>query len=239
MKKIVHAALASTTMMWAGLAFATTEVPPTSETPATETAPATTPASEPAATPAPAPESSMTATIDQAPTTPRGIKRGSWYIGIGLGVGMSSLADDAIAGGLAGVTSFRAGAILNDQLLVGAQMSLTGQFNKWAESEPTGSALSNVMGEAMYFPLPHLPWNVAAGLGWGSALKVGRLADNGDSVRVVTESGNGVSWMAGTGWDFFAGEGFNLGLQARYDGTTSGNIGASHAGTLNVWFNWY
>ncbi len=237
--QIIRAALTVSTLMWAGVAQAqaTTDTPPAETTPAaetTESAPVT-----PAPEPAPSQPMSASMTVEQAPMHAKGIERGNWYIGLGLGVGGSSLADDAIGGGLAGMTSFRAGAIIADRLLIGGQMALTGQFNKWAAMEPTGSALSSVMAEGMYFPLADLPLNVAAGFGWGSALKVGRLADNGDSPRVVTQSGNGVAWMTGVGWDFFAGEGFNLGLQARYDGTHSGNIGASHAGTMNLWFNFY
>ncbi len=242
--RIIRTALTVSTLMWAGVAQAqATSDAPQADTPATAEAAQTAEVAPVAATPAPSPAPSQpmsaTMTVDQAPMHGPGIERGNWYLGIGLGVGGSSLADDAIGGGLAGMTSFRAGAIIADRLLIGGQMALTGQFNKWAAMEPTGAALSSVMAEGMYFPMADLPLNVAAGFGWGSALKVSRLADNGDSPRVVTQSGNGVAWMAGVGWDLFAGEGLNLGLQARYDGTHSGNIGTSHAGTMNLWFNFY
>ena len=41
--------------------------------------------------------------------------------------------------------------------------------------------------------------------------------------------------MAAAGWDFFAGEGANLGLQARYDGSALGEkLGTVHGGSLHV-----
>jgi hypothetical protein len=96
----------------------------------------------------------------------------------------------------------------------------------------------------MWFPLAWLPLNVAGGLGWGSAMTVDRLTDKGSgddkNPMVVTASGNGMSWMAAAGWDFFPGRGSNLGLQARYDGASLGEqLGTIHTGSLHLWFNFY
>jgi hypothetical protein len=103
-----------------------------------------------------------------------------------------------------------------------------------------GAGISNILAEAMWFPVAHLPVNIATGVGWGSGVRLTRLADTRKgNTSVSSKSGNGVAWMLAGGWDFFAGKGANLSLQLRYDGSYSSNLGADHAGTVQVWFNFY
>src|SRR5262249_53721081 len=106
--------------------------------------------------------------------TPR-IHRGSGYLGFGTGFGFSDYAQKSFAGSGAALFGIRAGAIVGDQLLVGPEVLLAGQFNQWAQSVQVGTALSSVMMEAMVFPWANLPLDFSGGLGWGSGLRVDRL----------------------------------------------------------------
>jgi hypothetical protein len=186
-------------------------------------------------------EGDMGVSADAGATlTPGAIKRGTWYLGFGFGVGSSNVSRKAIGGSLGATFNLRSGAIINDIYMVGLNVMLLGQYNKWEESRPAGAALSSVMGEFMYFPMAHKPFNVAAGLGWGSAVRVERLSDSrSNNPNLTAISANGVSWMLGAGWDLFAGEGFNLGFQGRYDGVNTSELGTNGTYTANLWMNWY
>lgn len=164
------------------------------------------------------------------------IERRPVYFSAGLGAGVSSLAGASLWGTpLAGSFNLRLGAAIQDRWLVGAQASFMAQFNRWAENEPTAALLSSVLAEFTAFPLAHLPFNVSAGVGWGSAGTLDRRADVQGTPIPVSRSGNGVGWMAGAGWDFFPGRGTNLGLQLRYEATQSQNLGVDHGAMLVLW----
>lgn len=221
---------------------ATTQ-PATATTSETSTAAQPTPAAsstslQPASGSVSTTENSVSQTVTPA-SEPAAIDRGFGYFGLGLGLGMSNLADDTFAGSSAGLLSLRSGVILMDRFLVGLQVSLLGQYNKWAASAASGAALSQIMAEFTAFPLAWLPASASVGLGWGSALKLKRLADDNDGdPRVAAGSSNGLCFMGGLGYDFFAGQGLNLGLQARYDGST-GDLGLLSTGSIHLWLNWY
>jgi hypothetical protein len=170
-----------------------------------------------------------------------GIERSLIYFGVGLGIGASGLSDKSLGDTpLAGTLNLRAGITLFDRLLVGAHGVFLGQFYKWEAQSITGAVLSSLMAEGMYFPIADLPLNVSAGFGWGSAAKLVRVADTRDGdPKVVASSGNGVSWMAGVGWDLAPGPGANFGIQARYEGTQSSGFGVDHGAFLGLWLNFY
>jgi hypothetical protein len=180
----------------------------------------------------------IAATVEQ-PT--QGLERSFIYFGFGLGIGASGLAEKSLGDTpLAGTLNLRAGVTLFDRLLVGAHGVLLGQFYKWAPRSTTGAVLSSLMAEGMFFPVAEWPLNVSAGFGWGSAAKVLRVSDtSGGDPKVVAESGNGVSWMAAVGWDLKPGPGANFGIQARYEGTRSSDLGVDHGAFLGLWLNFY
>jgi hypothetical protein len=71
-------------------------------------------------------------------------------------------------------------------------------------------------------------------------MRARRLTDNSKgNARAVAQSDNGVSWMGAVGWDFFAGRGTNVGVQARYDGAYLPNIKTVQMVGLAVWLNFY
>ncbi len=205
---------------------------------------AASPAAEPVPSAAPMPSSSeapasLAATVETAPAQPD-IARSGAYFGVGVGGGVSTLSPEALAGGSAALLSFRSGLAIFDWLLAGVTLVWQNQYNAYVEDEHVGSSLSSMMGEVTYFPLPALPWSVAAGAGWGSGLSVTRITDFDGNPRFVAAGGNGLSWMAASGWDFGAGPGLNLGVQARYDGASlSDGIGTVHGGSLHLWMNFY
>jgi hypothetical protein len=216
---------------------------PAPETATTSPQMATAPAvSEPAA--APAPEVVAAAAPAAVETTVASVhqERGLFYFGLGLGFGMGSLSPEAMAGRGAGVLSLRSGLSLGHALYAGVSLAGINQYNAWKQQEHVGSMLSSVMGEVSYFPLARWPLNVAAGLGWGSGMRVDRLADKGEDKdpMIVTASGNGISWMTAVGWDFYSGSSTSLGVQARYDGASLGDaLGTVHTGSLQLSCNFY
>ncbi len=194
------------------------------------------------------------ATAQEAPPTPaveekkepieekkEAIERSAMYLGLGLGAGASTLAEQSLGDTpFAATLGVRLGGAINDQLLVGGHIVLVGQFFAWEEEENTGAMVSAILLETMYFPVADLPLNIAAGAGWASAAKLRRLTDDRDGdASVAASTGDGVGWMGGVGWDFAPGTGANLGLQARYDGSQSADLGVSHGGGLHLWLNFY
>ena len=168
------------------------------------------------------------------------IERRPVYFGVGLGAGISELATSSLGGTpLAGSFNLRLGGVIKDQYMLGVQGSFMAQYYGWEESKPTGSMLSGALGEFSMFPLTYLPWNLNFGVGWGSAAKVDRRADVRGTPIPVIRSGNGVAWMAGSGWDFFTQrkKKGTLGLQVRYEGTQSANLGVSHGAMFVLWAN--
>jgi hypothetical protein len=111
--------------------------------------------------------------------------------------------------------------------------------NTWTENTHAGSSFSSVLAEAMYYPLAAKPIHVAGGLGWGSGLIVERVADADGDPLVAAAGGNGLSWMAGAGYDLTTGDGLNLGLQLRYDGLKLSDLGAAHSVSLSLMLNFY
>jgi hypothetical protein len=106
------------------------------------------------------------------------IERGDWYIGVGLGVGAAALSPRMGATAVAGLLSLRGGVIVNDIFLAGVGLSSLNQYNGSHELEYVGATMSSVTAEVMVFPVPYLPMSCTAGVGWGSALAIGRLEDD-------------------------------------------------------------
>src|SRR5262249_3774227 len=79
------------------------------------------------------------------------IVRSGGYFGLGVGVGSSSLAKQSFLGSGAAQFSLRGGVIVARRLLLGPEVTLTGQYNGWNPNTPTGAGLSSVMAEAMVF----------------------------------------------------------------------------------------
>ena len=165
-----------------------------------------------------------------------GIDRGVFYFGMGLGLGAANLADDAIMGNASELLMLRTGAILFDRLLVGGEVVLLNQYNTYSPKQHVGSGMSTLLGQVSYFPMADLPLNVSAGLGWSSALKIGRLADTKKGHPSITASSDngGVAWQTAVGWDFFPGRGTNLGLQLRNDGAKFSNYGTVNGFALGL-----
>ncbi len=188
------------------------------------------------------PQSGMAAVAVTVPPSADGaIKRGRFYFGMGLGLGASQLSDNSVGNTPAASTvNIRTGGIINDRYLVGVQAVLLGQYFAWEEKTTTGAMMSSLMVEGMYFPMADSPLNISLGAGWGSAVKLQRIANTrkGDA-KVISASGNGLSWLAAVGWDFYPGVGTNLGLQLRYEGTQSENLGTDHAAFMGFWLHFY
>lgn len=198
---------------------------PAESRPASEAAPVTN---------EPAPSVSVVAD-EEAPAA----RRRGLYFGFGFGVGGGTFADEAIAGAGAALFHLRAGVAVTERVLVGVELSSFGQYNQWSAMTHTGSAMSSLMGQGTYYATPAL--SVTGGVGWGSGLAVNRKANDSDGdARVVADSGHGVSWMAGVGYDVYAGPSLTLTTQARYDGASVGaELNASHTGSLNLLFSFY
>lgn len=141
----------------------------------------------------------------------------SWSVG--LGAGGSSLSKAVLANS-AGALSGRLAYGLTDQLEVGGELFLMGQYNGWKVNEPVTATLSSLMAQVTFHD--GQPWYAVGGLGWGSALGVYRAKDvqtlNGPVSNIETLSGNGISGMLAAGWTFKPGPVVNVEL--RYDVAT-------------------
>jgi hypothetical protein len=136
--------------------------------------------------------------------------------------------------------SLRGGVIVNDIFLAGVGLSSLNQYNGSHELEYVGATMSSVTAEVMVFPVPYLPMSCTAGVGWGSALAIGRLEDDSQGrPRYGANGTNGVSWMGAVGWDLSTSPGATFGLQARYDGAALGELGVAHGASLQLWANFY
>jgi len=176
----------------------------------------------------------------EPPSECAAIHRGVFYFSFGLGAGASNLADASFGGSGAGLLVMRSGFVLFDRFLFGVSGVLVGQWNRWAASEHAGSGSTSVLGEMTYFPLPAHGLNFSTGVGWGWAIKVARNVDTPAGLPDVdVQTDEGPAYMAALGYDLFASEGFNLGLQMRYDGLALRELGTVSSGSLNLMFNFY
>ncbi len=195
------------------------------------------PAPEAAATEASATSDGLTATYE--PVGSAAIGRSGVYFGLGLSYGLSTMSDAEGTSATAGVLLARLGYAVQSNILVGVEAAWLNDYNTWEEREPVATSTSSIMAQGTFFPMVDMPFYVQGGVGWGSALRVQRGGDVEDGTLVVADGQDGVSWMAGVGYDFFAGEGGNLGLGVRYDGGALGDIDTYSMFTAQLSINFY
>jgi hypothetical protein len=161
------------------------------------------------------------------------IERGAGYFGIGFGFGRGDIIERSFANDGAGTIGLRFGVIIADQVLLGVQGTLTGQYNDYRVEGDIAGAVGAGMVELTVFPVPFLAWSLGGGAGYAYARTLAR------DPAVASDVGTGLTWMAATGYDLFAGTGFNLGLQARYQRLELEAIPSSRVASACLWLNWY
>ncbi|MEO0811288.1 MAG: outer membrane beta-barrel protein [Myxococcota bacterium] len=182
----------------------------------------------------------LTAELSPTPVLTSEIQRSGIYFGLGLSYGLSTMGDADGTSATSGVLFTRLGYAIQNNLLVGVEAAWLSDYNTWGESEPVVTTTSSIMAQGTFFPMKDIPLSLQGGLGWGSALRVDRVSnDPGGSARVLANGQDGVSWMAAVGYDFFAGEGSNLGLGLRYDGGALGDIDTFSLITAQLSINFY
>jgi hypothetical protein len=155
--------------------------------------------------------------------------RHDWYFGAGFGLGAGNF--QASAGASAAVMGLmRVGGRLTDKVgMGGALVSSLGGTNTG------GSGFTNLLAEALFFPVKGRGLGVAVGLGISSAWSR-ESATDGTVIERATQTGAGFG--LGLGYDFWLARRFNLGLWLRSDGS-GGRYGLRASGTLGLMLSWY
>lgn len=158
--------------------------------------------------------------------------RHDWYAGFGFGIGGGNLrgTTDAARGSVAITGLVRIGGRLTDRVGFGALGSTS--FGGNAQEV---SGFSNLLAEALFFPIKDRGLGIAVGLGVSSAWL--RTAGT-DGMLVDRSTRVGAGFGLGVGYDFWLARRFNLGVWLRGDGS-GGRYGVRMAGTLGLQFAWY
>jgi hypothetical protein len=219
-------------VLWcAGLAFAPEAV---AAAPAVDEVAA--PAEGPAEGPAPAadvPVVSVTRTRPAAVEVVAAKKvRHDWYAGFGLGLGGGNLrGTESGARASVSVTGLaRVGGRLTDKIGLGGMVSTS--FGGTAKEV---SGFSNLLAEALFFPVKNRGLGLSLGLGISSAWL---RAQGADGMLVDRSTRVGGGFGVGLGYDFWVARRFNIGLWLRGDGS-GGRYGLRMAGTFGLNFAWY
>lgn len=155
--------------------------------------------------------------------------RHDWYAGVGFGLGAGNFqAGGGVSAALTGLV--RVGGRLSDKVAMGAIVLTSTGGTK------TGvSGFTNLMAEALFFPVKGRGLGLAVGLGLSSAWL--REPDmSGMLVDRKTQTGGGFG--LGLGYDFWLARRFNLGLWVRGDGS-GGRYGVRGSGNLGLVLSWY
>jgi len=150
------------------------------------------------------------------------------YVGVGVGLGGGNLRATAGGGSVAASVWLRAGGRVGERLgLGGSLVSSVGGGR--------GAGFTNLLVEALIFPIAGRGLGLGLGLGLSSAW----LREAGaDGQLVTTRSRVGAGLAAGLGHDFWLARRFNLGLWLRGD-ASAGAYGLRAAGSLGLGFSWY
>lgn len=158
--------------------------------------------------------------------------RHDWYLGfqVGLGAGNLHPRGGVLGGGVAITTLLRGGGRLTDRVALGALglTSLGGDVKAVA-------GFSNLLAEAMFFPIAGRGLGVAVALGLSSAWV---RVPGSDGALIDKSTKFGGAFGLGVGYDFWLARRFNLGVWLRGDGS-AGLDGLRASGTLGLSFSWF
>ena len=155
--------------------------------------------------------------------------RHDWYVGAGFGLGAGNFqADGGVSGALTGLA--RVGGRLTDKIAMGGIV-----VTSFGGTDTGLSGITNLLVEALFFPVKGRGLGLAVGLGLSSAW-LRELDMSGVLVDRKTQTGAGFG--AGLGYDFWLARRFNLGLWVRGDGS-GGRYGLRASGHLGLMFSWY
>lgn len=159
-----------------------------------------------------------------------GWRRGDqgWYIGFGVGTGSGRVANDGDTATESGGTlaSFKIGAVLNDNFLLGAELA------GWRKEEgDTAVQFSHMDAVATWFPSATLGGYLKAGAGFGvPSVEVDGETENGDT---------GFDLRFGLGWEFRLGQSFHLGVEVVTAATTQEDVDYVGDTGVLLTFGWY
>lgn len=153
------------------------------------------------------------------------------YIGAGFGLGGGNLRATTGGGSVAASGWLRAGGRVRERLGLGAALA----SSVGGTSGAGVASFTNVMVEALLFPVAGRGLGLGLGLGLSSAWL---RAAGTDGVVVRTQAGVGAGLTASLGYDFWLARRFNVGLWLRGD-ASAGGYGLRGAGTFGLGFSWY
>lgn len=163
--------------------------------------------------------------------------RHDWYAGFGFGFGVGNLrpatsgTGSLVSGSL--LAMVRGGGRISDRVLIGGLVvTALGGGNGGARG------LSNLMAEALFFPIKDRGLGLAVALGLSSTYGARAKAANAMTTEVETTRG-GVGFGLGLGYDWWIARRFNVGLWLRGDGSAGPVYGLRAAGSLGLAFTWY
>lgn len=146
------------------------------------------------------------------------------YFGMGFGFGGGN-AGASRGAGVGGTAWMRLGGRLREKVGLGG--ALTTSFG--GAGDGAGVAVfTNILVEALFFPIKGRGLGVSTGAGFSTARPDGLLGSN--------RRGAGLS--LGVGYDFWLARRFNFGLWLRAD-ASAGAYGLASAGTFGVALSWY
>ncbi|MBA3545124.1 MAG: hypothetical protein H0T76_01435 [Nannocystis sp.] len=157
--------------------------------------------------------------------------RHDWYLGGGLGLGGGNLRGTTGGGSVAATAWLRVGGRLREKVGLGG--SLVSSFGGAGGSGVSG--FTNLLAEALFFPVKGRGLGLGVGLGLSSAWLREPAAD-GTLVQKQSRVGGGLA--LGLGYDFWLARRFNLGLWLRGD-ASAGSYGVRTSGTFGLGFSWY
>ena len=157
--------------------------------------------------------------------------RHDWYFGGGFGLGGGNLRAATGGSSVAAAGWLRAGARLSDRVGLGGSLA-----SSVGGAKGGGVAgFTNVLAEALFFPVKGRGLGLGVGLGLSSAWLRETVAEG---VQVEKQSRFGGGLAVGLGYDFWLARRFNLGLWLRGD-ASAGGYGLRGSGTFGLGFSWY
>lgn len=148
------------------------------------------------------------------------------YFGMGIGFGGGNPNAKASGGAVAATGWARVGGRLREKVgLGGSLLSSVG-----GDGAGNAAGFTNILAEALFFPIKKRGLGLSVGLGFSSAWTAGILT--------TSKSRRGLAASLGVGYDFWLARRFNLGLWLRAD-LSGGGYGLGTAGTFGLGFSWY
>lgn len=162
--------------------------------------------------------------------------RHDWYAGFGFGFGAGNLRPASGGGSRAGASLLvlaRGGGRVTDRLLIGGLV-----VTALGGGDGGARGLSNLMAEALFFPIKDRGLGLALALGLSSTYGARATAANAATSEVEPLRG-GVGLGLGLGHDFWVARRFNVGVWLRGDGSAGPVYKFRAAGSLGLAFAWY